>query len=64
MVKAVELGCITPPVGLNVFVVQGAFPNLKLKDVFLGCVPFVIIELFLIALMYIFPEIVLALVPD
>lgn len=64
VVKAVELGCITPPVGLNVFVVQGAFPNLKLKDVFLGCVPFVIIELFLIALMYIFPEIVLALVPD
>src|SRR3546814_6059317 len=39
VVKAVEIGLITPPVGLNVFVVKGAVPDLPLKDVFIGCIP-------------------------
>ncbi len=63
VVKAVEVGCITPPVGLNVFVVKGSFPELPLKDLYYGCIPFVLVELGLIALFYAFPDIVLYLVP-
>lgn len=59
VVKTVEIGLITPPVGLNVFVVKGAAPDLELKDVFIGCIPFVIIEIALIALLLLVPQIVL-----
>lgn len=59
VVKTVEIGLITPPVGLNVFVVKGSVPNLPLKEVFIGCIPFVLIELALILLLIAFPQIVL-----
>ena len=59
VVKTVEIGLITPPVGLNVFVVKGSVDNLPLKDVFLGCIPFVLIEIALILLLIFFPQIVL-----
>ena len=50
---------MTPPVGLNVFVVKGAAPDLELKDVFIGCIPFVIIEIVLVTLLLLVPQIVL-----
>lgn len=59
VVKAVEIGLITPPVGLNVFVVKGAVPELPLRDVFIGCIPFVLMEIGLIVLFVMVPEIVL-----
>lgn len=59
VVKAVEIGLITPPVGLNAFVVKGAAPELPLKDVFLGCIPFVLLEICLIVLFLLFPQLVL-----
>lgn len=59
VVKTVEIGLITPPVGLNAFVVKGSIPDLRLKDVFIGCIPFVIIELLLIVVLLMFPEIIL-----
>ncbi|WP_026381655.1 TRAP transporter large permease [Afifella pfennigii] len=59
VVKAVEIGLITPPVGLNVFVVKGSVPDLPLKEVFIGCIPFVLLEIGLIVLFLMFPEIVL-----
>lgn len=59
VVKAVEIGLITPPVGLNVFVVKGAVPDLPLRDVFIGCIPFVAMEIGLIILLVMVPEIVL-----
>lgn len=59
VVKAVEIGLITPPVGLNVFVVKGAVPDLPLKDVFIGCIPFVLMEIGLTVLLVMVPEIVL-----
>jgi tripartite ATP-independent transporter DctM subunit len=63
IVKAVEIGCITPPVGLNVFVVKATVPQAPIGEIFRGCAPFVLMELLIIALMTAFPEIVLALVP-
>jgi C4-dicarboxylate transporter, DctM subunit len=57
--KAVEIGAITPPVGLNAFVVKSAVPEVPLGEVFRGCVPFVIMELIICALLIAFPDAVL-----
>ncbi|BBK31353.1 tripartite ATP-independent transporter DctM subunit [Stella humosa] len=62
--KAVEIGAITPPVGLNAFVVKSAAPELSLSEVFRGCVPFVFMELFIVAVMIGFPDLSLFLVRD
>lgn len=57
--KMTEIGVITPPVGLNVFVVKGAYPDLRISEAFRGCVPFVLIELCLTLIMICFPNLVL-----
>lgn len=57
--KMAEISNITPPVGLNVFVLQGVAPELKLGEVFKGVGPFVLMEILLLALFIAFPEIVL-----
>ena len=62
--KAVEIGCITPPVGLNAFVVKSAAPEVSLAEVFRGCVPFVIMEIIIVAILIAFPDISLFLVRD
>ncbi len=59
--KMTEIGAITPPVGLNVFVVQGAVPGLSIHDCFRGALPFVVIELMTVALLIAFPVISLGL---
>ena len=59
--KAVEIGAITPPVGLNAFAVKGIAPELSLPEIFRGCVPFVIMEICIVALLLIFPDISLFL---
>jgi C4-dicarboxylate transporter DctM subunit len=56
--KLVEIGAVTPPVGINVFVVQGSVPGLKLGEIFRGVIPFIAMELGLIGLMIAFPQIV------
>lgn len=63
VVKAVELGCITPPVGLNVYVVKSTAPDADLGQIFRGIVPFVIMELLIIGLLVAFPALALSLVP-
>jgi C4-dicarboxylate transporter, DctM subunit len=59
--KAVEIGAITPPVGLNAFAVKGIAPEIPLSQIFIGCVPFVAMEIGIVALLLIFPEISLGL---
>ncbi len=62
MVKLIELSCITPPVGLNLFVVAGAGKGLvTTRQVYTGALPFVILELITLAILLIFPEISLYL---
>lgn len=61
MVILVELGCITPPVGMNVFVVAGVARDVPMSTIFRGIFPFVVVELILIALLVLFPEIALLL---
>jgi C4-dicarboxylate transporter DctM subunit len=56
-----EMGVITPPVGINVYVVNGVAPDVPLQDIFAGCLPFVIALVVCNALLVIFPEIPLFL---
>lgn len=57
MVIVLEVGLITPPVGLNVFVIKGAAPDVPLTTIFRGIIPFLVAAIFMIALITIFPEI-------
>lgn len=59
VVKAVEVGLVSPPVGMNVFVVAGSSNGtLTPGDGFRGSAPFILTELALIFLFIAFPEIV------
>ena len=53
-----EIGLITPPVGLNLYVINGIAPDVDLTKVLLGAIPYALIMVFTIILLSIFPEIV------
>ena len=57
----IELGLITPPVGVNVFTVKAARPDLKLMDIFIGVGPFVIAMVVTAGLILAFPGIAVGL---
>jgi C4-dicarboxylate transporter DctM subunit len=57
MVIVLEVGLITPPVGLNVFVLKAAAPNVPLTVIFRGILPFLVAALLVIVIITIFPEI-------
>jgi TRAP-type C4-dicarboxylate transport system permease large subunit len=59
VVKMAEFCLITPPIGLNCFVVAGVRPDLSVQDVFKGVMPFFIADAVTIALLVGFPAIVL-----
>ncbi len=63
VVMIVELGLITPPIGMNVFVIKGIAADVPIGRIFAGVFPFVIAQIFLIGVLVAFPEIAL-LVPD
>lgn len=53
-----EIGIVTPPVGMNVFVVAKV-ANIPVRDLFSGVTPYILMLLGLIAILIAFPEIVL-----
>ena len=59
VVKMAEFCLITPPIGLNCFVVAGVRPDLSVQDVFRGVMPFFIADAITIGLLVSFPMIVL-----
>ena len=59
VVKMAEFCLITPPIGLNCFVVAGVRDDLSVQDVFKGVTPFFIADAFTIAILIAFPPIVL-----
>lgn len=62
LVKFLEIGMITPPVGLNVFVIKGVVGNLvTTTQIFKGVLYFLLADLIVVALLMIFPNIVLFL---
>ncbi|MBV6633279.1 MAG: TRAP transporter large permease subunit [Alphaproteobacteria bacterium] len=58
----VELGLITPPVGLNVFVIKAQAPQIPIGTIFTGVLPFVLVEVLRVGLLLLMPGLVL-LVP-
>jgi len=54
-----ELGLITPPIGLNVYVIQNIEGTTSSKDIFKGIVPFGLLMLVTVALTLFFPDLVL-----
>ena len=59
VVKMCEVCLITPPVGLNCYVVAAVRPDIPLGDVFRGIFPFFIADVITIGLFLAYPEIVL-----
>jgi tripartite ATP-independent transporter DctM subunit len=54
-----EIGLVTPPYGLNLFVLKGVVPKYEITTIFLGTLPFLIPTLILVVLLVMFPELVL-----
>ena len=57
----VELGLITPPVGLNVFIINSLAPDVPMRETFKGVIPFFLSEMVRITLLVLFPAISLVL---
>lgn len=61
IVLVVEMALISPPIGMNCFVLKGVVDDLELSDIFKGALRFMIPILALIVLLYFFPDIALFL---
>lgn len=61
MIVLIEMALITPPVGLNLYVVQGARKSGNLSEVMLGAFPYVVVMLLMVAALIAFPQIALFL---
>jgi TRAP-type C4-dicarboxylate transport system permease large subunit len=59
VVIVVEMGMITPPVGMNVFVIKGMAPDVPTYQIFKGIVPFLIMDIVEVVILTAFPIIVL-----
>jgi tripartite ATP-independent transporter DctM subunit len=63
VVRMVEIGLMTPPVGLNVYVLKGVAPHVRMGDIFRGCGWFVFVDIINVAILLAFPAIIL-LIPS
>jgi TRAP-type C4-dicarboxylate transport system permease large subunit len=55
IVMTVELGLITPPVGMNVFVIKSVIPDASFSTIFKGVAPFVVTDLIRLVILIAFP---------
>ncbi|WP_417722642.1 TRAP transporter large permease [Salipiger sp.] len=62
IIKTAEIGLVSPPMGLNVFVTSGA-ARVNLRDSFKGVLPFLACEFVILCLLLLFPWLSLALIP-
>jgi len=61
MVMVVEFGLLTPPIGMNVFLLSRVTPQISMIDAFAGVMPFILVDVLRIALFIAFPGLVLFL---
>jgi tripartite ATP-independent transporter DctM subunit len=59
LTMVIELGMITPPIGMNVFVIHGIAPDIPLGTIFRGIGPFVAADLVRVTLVVLFPGLAL-----
>lgn len=58
----VEIGMITPPIGMNVFVLNSVVRDVPLSTIFKGIAPFLLASMSMLLLLYLFPSLTLVLV--
>jgi TRAP-type C4-dicarboxylate transport system permease large subunit len=63
VVRMIEVGLITPPVGLNVYVLKGVAKGVSMGDIFRGCGWFVFVDIINVGILLAFPIIIL-LIPQ
>jgi C4-dicarboxylate transporter, DctM subunit len=61
LVRAMEIGFIHPPIGMNLYVIQGVVPEVSLGRIFKGVLPFLAADLVHLTLLVVFPVIALGL---
>jgi TRAP-type C4-dicarboxylate transport system permease large subunit len=61
MVMVVEISLITPPIGLNVFILKSMLPDVPLASIFRGIIPFFIADIIRLLLVVFFPALALVL---
>jgi tripartite ATP-independent transporter DctM subunit len=59
LVVLMEVGLLTPPIGVNLFVIKGIVPSATLSEISWGALPFVGAMFVLLAALYVWPEIAL-----
>ena len=57
IVRMVELGQITPPVGINMFIIKGVAKEVPLEDIYRGVLPFIVADICHVALLVAVPEV-------
>src|SRR5690606_38153964 len=58
----VEVGLITPPVGMNLFVIQSMAPDISIRDAYRGVMPFVASDMIRVVILVLVPSITLFVV--
>ena len=61
MIMVVEISLITPPIGLNVFVLKSMLPDVPLSAIFRGIAPFFVADIIRLMIVVFFPAVVLYL---
>ena len=61
LVRAMEIGFVHPPIGMNLYVIQGVARDVPLGRIFKGVLPFLAADLVHLALLVVFPVIALGL---
>jgi C4-dicarboxylate transporter, DctM subunit len=59
MVVWLQMGFITPPVGINLFVIQGVARGSRMREIAVGATPFVILMILLVVVLFLVPELAL-----
>nr|MBO2477565.1 C4-dicarboxylate ABC transporter permease [Bacillota bacterium] len=59
IVLTAEMGVITPPVGVNVYVIKNIYPEVPLGEIFRGVMPFLVPLFLMVGLLMAFPQLAL-----
>lgn len=59
LVILIEVGLLTPPVGMNLFVIQAQAPDIRITAIYRGVAPFLLAPLVLVAFLFLFPQLAL-----
>ncbi|KKE77706.1 TRAP transporter large permease [Bacilli bacterium] len=63
MIMVINLGALTPPLGISVYVIKGVAKNVSLQTIFKGVVPMIIAMIVCVGILIVFPQLV-TILPD